>query len=152
MVWALTPEQRNPFRWEGHLEKHVVRASKKKSHASLDHNQVGAFLARVRGENERVTMALTLEWTILSASRADEACGADWSEIDWQGECWAIPEERMKMRREHAVPLTERHYQILARMKPPGSGEYPASGPIFPGRNPGEPVSVTGLRKSHAVL
>ena len=145
MVWALTPEQRNPFRWEGHLEKWVTRAETETSHASLPHDQIGGFLARVRGENDRVTMALALEWLILSASRADEACGADWSEIDWRNECWAIPEGRMKMRREHAVPLTERHFEILAKLKPPGTNEYPASGPIFSLR-PGKPVSVTGLR------
>jgi integrase len=152
LVWAVkTPGWVNPVRWEGHLEDQVTRkcAEDETQHAALDHLQIGEFVAKLRGENERVTNALCLLWLILSATRANEACGADWSEIDWHaGEdgCWVIPASRMKMRREHAVPLTDQHHDILARLKPLGMTEFPASGPIFPMAT-GKGPSVTGLRK-----
>lgn len=149
LAWAVkTPGHQNPFRWVGHLEDEVVRqsADEEEGHAALDHPRIGEFVNRLRGENERQMMALALEWLILSGSRAKEACAADWSEIEWGPECWVIPASRMKMRREHAVPLTERHFAILANLKPMGLEQYPASGPIFqmPG---GDAVSVTGVRK-----
>jgi integrase len=58
-----------------------------------------------------------------------------------------IPASRMKMRREHAVPLTDAHRDILLKVRPMVGAEFPASGPIFPGKDPRRGVSVTGLRK-----
>ena len=129
LVWACkTPGWVNPCRWEGHLEDQVTRkaADDEDGHAALDHELIGEFVAKLRGENERVMNALCLEWMILSANRASEACNADWSEIEWTaGEdgVWVIPAERMKMRRGHAIPLTDRHHEILARLKPMGLTE-----------------------------
>ena len=151
MVWALPPEQRNPFRWDGHLSKHVKRkkADDEQEHAALDYNLIGEFMAKLRGENQRVTNSLCLQWLILSATRANEACGADWSEIHWHAGkdgCWVIPASRMKMRCAHAIPLTDEHHAILAKLKPVGMAEFPASGPIFP-MGSGHGPSITGLRK-----
>ncbi|SBW15259.1 hypothetical protein BR10RB9215_C12108 [Brucella sp. 10RB9215] len=48
--------------------------------------------------------------------RPGELRFADWSEIDLEDNIWRIPEERMKMRRPHDVPLTKHTRAILKEM------------------------------------
>jgi integrase len=57
-----------------------------------------------------------LEFTILNASRTGEVIGATWSEIDTEGAVWTIPAERMKMGREHRVPLTAQALALLTAL------------------------------------
>jgi integrase len=63
-------------------------------------------------------------------------CGK-WTEIDLEAGIWAIPAARMKMKREHRVPLYDRCREILARAREIGCG----SDYIFPGRNIRKPLS-----------
>ena len=53
-------------------------------------------------------------WT---AVRANEARKAEWSEFDLEAGVWTIPEERMKMRREHCVPLPRQCLEMLRKRK-----------------------------------
>jgi integrase len=39
--------------------------------------------------------------------RTSELIGAKWEEFDLEARQWRIPAERMKMREEHIVPLTD---------------------------------------------
>ena len=50
--------------------------------------------------------ARALEFTILTGGRASEVVNAVWSEFDEGLTVWTIPAERMKMDREHQVPLS----------------------------------------------
>lgn len=80
---------------------------------------------------------LALEFLILTATRTGEVIGAVWDEIDEDAGLWTIPAVRMKAKREHKVPLTERCREILARARSIGCGsEY-----VFPGRSPCKPLS-----------
>ncbi len=47
-----------------------------------------------------------LEFAALTASRSQEVRGARWDEIDLDNALWTIPSSRMKMNREHRVPLS----------------------------------------------
>jgi integrase len=49
----------------------------------------------------------------LSAARTGEVVGATWDEIDLAAATWTIPAARMKMQREHRVPLSERALDLL---------------------------------------
>ena len=46
-----------------------------------------------------------MEFVALTATRSGEVRGATWAEIDLERGLWVIPAERMKMGREHRVPL-----------------------------------------------
>ena len=61
--------------------------------------------------------AIMLEWIALSACRTGEARFAVWEEIDIEQRIWDIPPERMKMRRGHEVPITERMKEILQEVQ-----------------------------------
>jgi integrase len=50
-------------------------------------------------------------WTLLTACRVGEMRLATWAEID--GGEWIIPAERMKMRRDHVVPLSKQARDVL---------------------------------------
>ena len=57
--------------------------------------------------------ARALELTILTATRTSETIGATWAEIDLDSATWCIPGERMKSKKPHRVPLSERAVELL---------------------------------------
>ena len=50
--------------------------------------------------------------------RPSEVSGARWAEIDLDEKLWTISAERMKVKREHIVPLSAQALEILEVMKP----------------------------------
>ncbi|MGO9039310.1 MAG: tyrosine-type recombinase/integrase [Steroidobacteraceae bacterium] len=64
--------------------------------------------------------------------RQGELRDGRWSEVDFEAAVWRIPGERMKMGREHLVPLSDQALAILKDLKKiTGGGEliFPAIGP-----------------------
>lgn len=57
-----------------------------------------------------------LQWQLLNIVRPAEAAGTRWDEIDMEKKLWVIPHGRMKMRREHIIPLSEQAIAILEIM------------------------------------
>lgn len=115
--WASVNKYRdglNPARWKGHLD-HLLpkpsKVSKVEHHAALPINDVGAFMVRLRAMEG--TGARCLEFAILTAARSGEVRGARWSEIDIKAKTWVVPAARMKMGREHRVPLSDAALALL---------------------------------------
>ena len=73
--------------------------------------EVGAFMARLRAAEG--TGARPLEFTIPTATRSGETRGATWAEIDLDTATWTVPAERMKMQKEHRVPLSDAALALL---------------------------------------
>ena len=71
---------------------------------------------------------LALEFLILTATRFNETRDATWDEINWECSTWEIPANRMKSRRPHRVPLSDRAIDILREAQGITGGE----GLIFP--------------------
>lgn len=76
----------------------------KEHHPALPYQQIGEFLAELRGKHG--VAARALELLILTATRTSEVTGAQWSEIDLDAKIWTIPAQRMKAARSHRVPLS----------------------------------------------
>ena len=107
----------NPARWKGHLDAILAPASKVtkvEHHAALPAAAVGAFMRDLRGHDGMGARAL--EFAVLTAARSGEVRGARWSEIDLDARVWTVPAERMKMGREHRVPLSAAALQVLAAL------------------------------------
>jgi integrase len=118
----------NPARWRGHLENILPargRVAPVKHHAALHYSRVGDFLAILR--DQPGIAARALELTILCATRTIETIGARPGEFDLVQKVWTIPAERMKMKREHRIPLTARAIEI-AELLLRNAGEF-----VFPG-------------------
>ena len=62
---------------------------------------------------------LAIQFQALTAGRVVEVRKADWSEFDLDSGVWTIPEHRMKSRKEHRVPLSDRMLEILEHAKIP---------------------------------
>lgn len=93
--------------------------------ASLKQAEIGDFLRKLDAYDGEKQTRLAILFTLHTFVRTSEVIGARWSEFDL-GECvWRIPAERMKMGREHIVPLTDAALGILQELKAiAGRSEY----------------------------
>jgi integrase len=126
----------NPARWRGHLDNLLPAQSKIRAvehHAALPYAELRDFMAKVREQDG--TAARALEFVILTAARTGEAIGAQWGEFDLGRKTWTVPAERMKMGREHRVPLSARTLKILQGLKE-SAGKF-----VFPGGRAKKPLS-----------
>lgn len=108
----------NPARWKGHLDQLLPARSKLakvEHHPALPYSEIGDFITSLRKQAGVATNAL--EFAILTAARTGEVIGAKWDEIDFNGKSWTVPPERMKAKREHRAPLSERAITILEEQK-----------------------------------
>lgn len=124
----------NPARWRGHLES-VLKSPKKLKrghHKALPFKDAAEFMVELRKRDS--LSARALEFTILTAARTSETLGATWAEIDLEKKVWTIPEERMKAKRAHRVPLTSDAIIAMGEAREPSVF-------VFPGIKPDKPLS-----------
>ena len=95
------------------------KAGARKHHKAIRHERLGEALRTVRESGASPSMAALVEYLALTACRTAEVRGAKWSEVE--DGTWTIPAERMKMGREHRVPLSSRALAILAEAASFGS-------------------------------
>jgi integrase len=83
--------------------------------AIVDAKRVGDLLRAIKGYEGQPATKLALELLPHVFVRPGELRQAEWSEVDFQTAVWRLPAARMKMRREHAVPLSKQSVVILER-------------------------------------
>ena len=83
-------------------------------HAALELAEIPAFIERLGMERE-LQSVLACKLLALTWCRTAEVRFARWSEID--GDLWRIPAARMKMERDHVVPLSTQALEILAKLR-----------------------------------
>jgi integrase len=130
----------NPAQWRGHLENVLPargRVAPVQHHAALHYSRVGDFIRELRTQPGIAAQALEL--TILCTTRTSETIGARPGEFDLADNIWTIPAERMKMKREHRIPLTPRAVEIIERMLK-DAGEF-----VFPGPDPQKHLSNNAM-------
>ncbi|EBF4219676.1 DUF4102 domain-containing protein [Salmonella enterica] len=103
---------------------------KKRHMATIRPERLPELMQRVYTTSLSPMTRLLLQWQLLTLVRPAEASGAMWCEIDMEKRLWTIPPERMKMKREHQVPLSSQAMTVLEQLKPL-SGASPF---VFPGR------------------
>ena len=113
------------------------RARVKRHHPALPYGEVPAALKAIRQCTAERSTRQAFEFMALTAARAGEVRGATWAEIDIDGRVWEVPAERMKARRGHRVPLSDRALAILSDTRKLSDGD----GLIFPNRISGKPLS-----------
>jgi len=87
----------------------------------------------------RETTRDAMMFTLLTWARTTETRFATWDEFeDFDGDMplWRLSAERMKMNREHVVPLSRQVTELLLRRRRASSGHY-----VFGGDKPGHPIS-----------
>ncbi len=99
----------------------------------LKESQLPEFLKRLDGYQGNRVVVLAAKFLLLTMTRTGEMRFARPDEIDWKEKIWKIPEERMKMRRPHWVPLSRQVLAILDEAKEYGNS-YIFPSPIRGGR------------------
>ena len=85
---------------------------------ALPWEEVPCFVTELR-DRPRVkpSSRFALLFVIFTACRSEETRGARWSEIDLAARTWTVPPERMKMKREHIVPLSPAALAVLGEAR-----------------------------------
>ncbi len=140
LEWSIAMEHRtdNPCARVGPVlgkQRKVVRHMR-----ALPHRDVAAAVKTVRASRARQPVKLAFEFLVVTAARSGEVRLATWEEMDVAGRVWTVPAERMKMNREHRVPLSPRAVEVLDAARSLGDGN-PL---VFPNRL-GNPVKGTFL-------
>ena len=131
----------NPAAWSGWLKTKLGTAKKlgkidpksgerveRGHYAAMPYEALPAFMARLSEIDSVASRAL--QFTILTASRTNEALGARWDEINFDEAVWTVPPERMKTGEIHKVPLSDAALAILyAQRERRGNNPH-----VFPGR------------------
>jgi integrase len=133
----------NPARWKGLLDKVMPKRQTmvRGHHAALAYAHAPAMMAKLR-ESSGVA-ARAVEFLTLTAARSGEVRGATFAEIDTTERTWTVPAARMKMHREHIVPLTDRALAIVEAMRQRATGDL-----IFGGGVDRRPISDTAMTKA----
>jgi integrase len=124
-IWDAAKAQKlcngeNPFDWK--TLKHLLPAKSKvhkvEHHAAVPYRDIPALMEQLRARTS--VSARALEFTILCASRVNEAVLARGREFDLANARWSIPGERMKGGRPHIVMLSKRAVEIVHDLHPDG--------------------------------
>jgi integrase len=104
---------------EGVVKGNPTTAIKTRKHHAKNYNHITfdelpELIKAIQTENLEATTRCGLMIALLTFQRTNEIRFATWDEIDFDKALWTIPAERMKMKREHLVPLSD---QALAQFK-----------------------------------
>ncbi|MCF8104359.1 MAG: tyrosine-type recombinase/integrase [Desulfohalobiaceae bacterium] len=110
--------------------------------AITEPNRIKDLLKAIDGFEGSFVVHSALRIAPLVFVRPGELRHAEWTEIDFENSTWTLPADKMKMKREHVVPLSKQALQILEDLYPlTGSGGY-----VFPSiRTPARPMSENTL-------
>lgn len=110
LSWATVAGHRkgdNPARWAGNLKELLPapsKVAKEGNQPALALDDAPRWFAALKDRDGMGARAL--EFLVMTAARSQEVRGATWDEIDLDKALWIVPAARMKMGREHRIPLT----------------------------------------------
>jgi len=110
--------------------KEALKPQIKGHFAAIDVKDLPDFLKAIDCNDARLyrNTQNALRLIMLTFVRTSELINARWEEIDFEAEEWVIPAERMKMGKEHIVPLSRQAIEILENQKEI-AGQWPL---VFP--------------------
>jgi len=93
--------------------------------AIIEPKAFGGLLRALAGYDGAPETRAALELLALTFVRPGELRAAEWAEFDLDASVWAIPAEKMKMKRPHRVPLAPRAVAILRELQGiTGAGKF----------------------------
>ncbi len=93
-------------------------AKSKRMATITDPKQIGGLLRAIDGYEGHLITRCALKLAPLVFVRPGELRHAEWHEINFEQAEWKIPEEKMKMRTPHMVPLAVQAIKILKELEP----------------------------------
>ena len=102
------------------IRRALMRARPKQHRPALPPSEFPAFLVSLKNYDGDEITKLALRFTLLTMVRTQETRFAQWTEferLDDNEPLWRLSPDRMKMSREHLVPLSRQVTTILKRLR-----------------------------------
>ena len=115
------------------IRRTLMKARPKQHRAALPPSEFPTFLASLKNYDGDEITKLALQFTLLTMVRTQEtrfARRAEFEQLDSNEPLWRLSPDRMKMSREHLVPLPRQAVQIVQRLNelsPHGPYLFPAN-------------------------
>lgn len=117
--YAIIHDQYNGISPHKGLEKRLQ--DRQEIHFSrIEFSELNALFADIDDSNCEPLTKLAFRFMCYTFVRTKEMRFMTWHEIDWQARLWRIPAKRMKMRKDHLVPLSRQAIEILQTIKAMG--------------------------------
>jgi len=95
----------------------------KRRAAIVDERHLGALMICIDEYDGWPTLRAAMQLLALTMTRPGDVRHMRWSEIDFKKAVWRIPAGRMKMRRQHDVPLSKQALKVLKEVLPLSDGD-----------------------------
>lgn len=107
------------------LRDALIRPTRVHRAAITNPRALGVLIAQIHGFEGQATTQIALMLLAILAQRPGEIRQAKWEEFDLEERVWSIPASKMKMRKDHNVPLPDQALALLNKLKGMGhNGEY----------------------------
>jgi integrase len=104
----------------GHIEVNYLTditklfsAPKKQNMATIKPERLPELMVALANSSIMKSTRCLVEWQLHTMTRPIEAATARWCDIDIDKKVWVIPEERMKMKKPHTIPLSPQMLSLL---------------------------------------
>ena len=99
--------------------KGMVKSEPKNHFAAIEAKELPEFISDLRNHKARLNRQtyLAVNFMMLTFVRTGEMIKAEWSEFDFENKVWLIPAKRMKMNKDHIVPLSRQAIEILEKLR-----------------------------------
>ena len=95
----------------------ILAFPEKNNFACIHPSELSGLLKAMKSYNGDALTQLAMKLLAYTFVRTGELIAARWEEIDWARQEWQIPAERMKMNRDHIVPLARQTVALLEESK-----------------------------------
>lgn len=94
----------------------ALKPYKKGHYAAMEAKDLPEFLDKLNQNTARLfpTTHIAIELLMLTFVRTSELIKAEWAEFDLKEKIWLIPASRMKMKKDHIVPLSD---QVIKKLE-----------------------------------
>lgn len=99
--------------------KGLVKSEPKSHYAAIEARELPQFIADLRHHKIRLNQQtyLAVNLMMLTFVRTGEMIKAEWGEFDFEAKIWIVPAKRMKMKKDHIVPLSSQAIEILQELR-----------------------------------
>lgn len=95
----------------------ILAFPEKNNFACIHPSEISGLLQAMDNYHGNALTQLAIKLLAYTFVRTGELIAARWEEIDWARQEWHIPAERMKMKRDHIVPLARQTVTLLEGLK-----------------------------------
>lgn len=99
------------------LRDALIRPTRVHRAAITDPKALGRLMLEIDGFEGQATTRIGLNLLAILAQRPGEVRNAKWEEFDLAERVWSIPATKMKMRRDHNVPLPDQAIALLEQLR-----------------------------------